>query len=149
MRPPSSFEQPADAKMSATKTSSAFALMVTVAIHSSSSSSGPRASGSLMSESRGVTSALRSSRSGRLSPAAALQVGDVAAVPGRVDHDLVDHDVRRQAGDVADQVADILRLSHARALLLGDRHRPLVEDRRRDLAGANDAGADAVDAFLH
>ena len=43
---------------------------------------------------------------------------DVAAVPGRVDHDLVDHDVRRQAGDVADQVADILRLRHARALLL-------------------------------
>src|SRR5712671_799264 len=114
MRSPSALEHPAEAKMSATKASSALALIVTV-----------------------------------MSGLAALEVGDVAAVPGRVDHDLVDHDVRRQAGDVADQIADILRLSHARALLLGDRHRPLVEDRRRDLAGANDAGADAVDAFLH
>ena len=35
MRPPSSVEQPAEAKMSATKASSAFALMVTVMLNSS------------------------------------------------------------------------------------------------------------------
>src|ERR1700737_3607075 len=104
MRPPSSFEQPADAKMSATKTSSAFALMVTVAIRFS------------------FLLGARPPQLMNLSPAAALQVGDVAAVPGRVDHDLVDHDVRRQAGDVADQIADILRLRHACTLFLVARH---------------------------
>src|SRR5580704_605110 len=114
MRSASSLEHPAEAKISATKASSAFALMVTV-----------------------------------MSGLCASQVGDVAAVPGRVDHDLVDHDVGRQAGDVADEVADILRLGHARALLLGDGNRPLVEDGRRHLARTDDAGADAVDAFFH
>src|SRR3984893_16310773 len=112
MRSPSSFEQPAEAKISATKASSAFALMVT------------------------VMSGLRAS-----------QVGDVAAVPGRVDHDLVDHDMRRQAGDVADKVADIFRLRHARTFFLGYRDRPLVEDRRRHLAPADDARADGGDAI--
>src|SRR6185437_13079423 len=107
MRPPSSAEHPAEAKMSATKASRAFASMVTV-----------------------MSLALR-----------ALQGGDVAAVPRRVDHDLVDHDVRRQAGDVADEIADILRLRHLRALFPGHRHRPLVEDRRRDLARQHGAGA--------
>src|ERR1700733_7244525 len=115
MRPPSSFEHPAVAKMSATKASRAFALMVTVMV----------------------------------SGLCALEGGDVAPVPGRIDHDLVDHDVRRQAGDVADEIADILRLGHAGTLLLGDGNRPLVEDGRRHLARADDAGADAVDAFLH
>src|SRR5260221_3871564 len=100
MRPPSSSEHPVEAKMSATKASRAFALMVTVIL--------------LLRLRRG-----------------ALQVGDVAAVPRRVDHDLVDHDVRRQAGDIADEIADIVRLSHARALLLGDGDRPPVEDGRR------------------
>src|SRR3984893_5849893 len=108
MRPPSSLEHPAVAKMSATKASRAFAWIVTV-----------------------MSSGL-----------CALQCGDVAAVPGRVDHDLVDHDVRRQAGDVADQVADILRLRHAGTLLLGDGNRPLVEDGRRHLARADNAVAD-------
>src|SRR5260370_21695850 len=96
MRPPSASEQPAEAKMSATKASSAFALMVTV-----------------------------------MSGLCASQVGDVAAVPGRVDHDLVDHGVRRQAGDVADEGADLLRLRHAGALFLRARNLPLVEDPRR------------------
>src|SRR5688572_3459674 len=124
MRPPSSSEQPAEAKMSATKASSAFALMVTVISRSSSWSSGPRASRAPHDHERAGRA-----RSGRLLLAGlglrlllvgrALQGADVAAVPGRVDHDLVDDDVRRQAGDVADQVADILRLRHAGALLLG------------------------------
>ena len=83
MRPPSSGEQPAEAKMSATKASSAFALMVTVPCQDL-----PR-----------------------------CEAGDVAAVPGRVDQTSLMHDVRRQAGDVADQVADILRLRHALALV--------------------------------
>src|SRR6266542_4889522 len=114
MRPPSSVEQPAEAKISATKASSAFALMVTVIVRSSSCSCGPPTSSRLMMPAG-------SRRSGRLLPGLglllvrrALQGADIAAVPGRVDHDLVDHDVRRQAGDVADQVADILRLRHAR-----------------------------------
>src|SRR5215471_9890320 len=115
MRPPSSFEQPAAAKISATKASSAFALMVT------------------------VISGLGGAR----------EVGDVAAVPGRRDPDLVDRHMRRQAGDVANEIADILRLGHAGTLLLADRDRPPVEDRRRDLARADHAGADAVDALLH
>src|SRR5262249_39351480 len=97
MRPPSSIEQPAAAKMSATKASSAFALMVTVMSGLGGSS----------------------------------EIGDVAAVPGRGDPHLVDGHMRRQAGDVADEVAHILRLGHARALLLADRDRPLVEDGRR------------------
>src|ERR1700759_5337211 len=63
-----------------------------------------------------------------------LKVGDVAAVPGRRDPDLIDADVRWLAGDEADQLADILRLRHALALGGGDRHRPLVEDGRRHLA---------------
>src|SRR5687767_9579127 len=110
MRPPSSLEHPAEAKMSATKDSSSFALIVTLPI----------------------------------SGFAALQARDVAPVPGRVDHHLVDDDVRWQAGDVADQVADILGLSHTLALGRRDRDRALVEDRRRDLARADHAGADAV-----
>src|SRR3954447_5065677 len=114
MRPPSSVEQPAETKMSATKASSASALRVTVIL------------------------LLRGS----------LEVGDVAAVPGRGDPDLVDADMRRRAGDVADQVADILRLRHALALGRGDRHRPLVEDRRRDLARQQRAGTNSVDAFF-
>src|SRR5512143_3035491 len=113
MRPPSSLEQPAAEKISATKASSAFALMVT------------------------VISLLRRT----------LKVGDVAALPGRRDPDLVDADVRRQRRDIADQVADSLRLRHAPALGRRDRHRPLVEDWRRHLARADDAGADAVDAL--
>src|SRR4051794_20291378 len=99
MRPPSSVEHPAEAKISATKASSAFALMVTV-ICLPSWSSGPRASCALMNHERAG-----SSRSGRLLLTRlrlllrlrALQGADIAAVPGRVDHDLVDHDVRRQA----------------------------------------------------
>src|SRR5215216_4480445 len=100
MRPPSSVEHPAEAKISATKASSAFALMVTV-IRLSSWSCGPRASSALMSHERAG-----SSRSGRrlllgglrlLLRLGALQGADIAAVPGRVGHDLVDHDVRRQA----------------------------------------------------
>src|SRR5437868_11928983 len=99
MRPPSSVEQPTAAKMSATKASSAFALMVTV-----------------------------------ISGLAAVQAGDVAAVPGGRDPDLVDADVRGQAGDVANEITHVLRLRHALALGRRDRHRPLVEDRRRHLA---------------
>src|SRR5262249_45056091 len=119
MRPPSSFEHPTAEKMSATNASSAFALIVTVP----------------------MLCFLRSDGT--------LQVGHVAAIPGRVDHHLVDDDMRRQASDVADQVADIFRLSHARAVFLGYGNRPLVEDGRGDLAGTDDGRADAVDALLH
>src|SRR5215472_3908335 len=118
MRPPSSVEHPAAAKMSATNASSAFALRVTVPMRA-------------------------------LRPAHALQVGDVAAVPGWGDLDLVDHDMRRQAGDVADQIADILRLRHAGTLFLADGDRPPVEDGRCHLARADHRGADTVDALLH
>src|ERR1700744_1192050 len=84
-----------------------------------------------------------------ISALCAVQCGDVAAVPRRVDHDLVDHDVLGQAGDVANEIADILRLRHLRALFLGYRHRPLVEDRRRYFARQDGAGPNAVDALLH
>ena len=60
----------------------------------------------------------------------------VAAVPGRAHHDLVDHHPLRQAGDVADQVAEVLGLRHPGALLGTHRHRALVEQRRRHLARA-------------
>src|SRR5579885_1043253 len=98
MRPPSSFEQPAETKMSATKASSASALRVTVitlAPHAFWTARILRAhkrAGSLRSLS------LLLHRAG--------EIGDVAAIVGRGDPDLVDGDVRRQAGDVADQVAD-------------------------------------------
>src|SRR5260221_9366047 len=79
---------------------------------------------------------------------ALLERRDIAAVPGRADEDFVEADMLRQGRDVADEIAEILRLQHARALLGAHRHRALVEDRRRDLGGANDRGADALHAFL-
>src|SRR6266567_963312 len=132
MRPPSSVEQPAEAKMSATKASSAFALMVTVIVRAPNEWPHPEErSAGVRRDPRGVTSALwwaTARRVATLRDAAlraapqgedvllrlrlflrrgALQVADIAAVPGRIDHDLVDHDVRRQAGHIADEVADI------------------------------------------
>src|SRR5262249_36434950 len=53
---------------------------------------------------------------------ARLQGGDVRPVPGRRDDDLVDAEVGWARGDVADQVADILRLHHARPVLGADRN---------------------------
>jgi len=37
--------------------------------------------------------------------------------------------VLREAGDIADEIAAILRLHHPVAILLADRDRPLLEDR--------------------
>src|SRR5438132_8046533 len=79
---------------------------------------------------------------------ALLERCDIAAVPGRADEDLVEADMLRQGRDVADEIAEILRLQHARALLGAYRHRALIENRRRHLGGTDDGGADAVDAFL-
>src|SRR5258708_8925878 len=79
---------------------------------------------------------------------ALLERRDIAAVPGRADEDLVEADMLRQGRDVADEIAEVLRLQHARAVFRAHRHRTLVEDRRRDLGGADDRGADAVHAFL-
>src|SRR5436190_229357 len=77
-----------------------------------------------------------------------LERCDIAAVPGRADQDLVEADMLRQGRDVADEIAEVLRLQHARALPGAYRHRALVKDRRRHLGGANDRGADAVHALL-
>src|SRR5260221_11566409 len=79
---------------------------------------------------------------------ALLERRDIATVPGRADEDLVEADMLRQGQDVADGIAEVLRLQHARAVFSAHRHRTLVEDRRRDLGGADDRGADAVHAFL-
>src|SRR3954466_15093773 len=78
-----------------------------------------------------------------------LDLGDIGAVPGRAPHDLVHDEPLRQAADIEDQVGAILGLYHARLILSADRVRPLVEDRGRDLARQEDAGADAALAFLH
>jgi len=58
------------------------------------------------------------------------------------------HDVRGHPREEQHQLAAVLGLDHLRAVLGGDRHRALVEDRRGDLAGAHRGCADAVDALL-
>src|SRR4051812_47479775 len=73
----------------------------------------------------------------------------VAAVPGRRDDDLVDANRRRLLGNIHDQVRHILRLDHLRALLGRYGLRAQVQNRRRDLGGAQHRRADAVLKLLH
>ena len=57
--------------------------------------------------------------------------------------------MRRQAGDVADQIPDILLLRHLRAILGADGDWAFVENGGCHLARKHGGAADAVDAFFH
>src|SRR5690349_8853135 len=66
-----------------------------------------------------------------------VESSNVAAVPGGRDPYFIETNVRRQRGDIADQIADIFRLQHAGAVRGAHRHRALIEDRCRDFPGAH------------
>jgi len=74
--------------------------------------------------------------------------GRTAAVARRGDPDFVETHMSGQGRYIDDQVCDILRLQHARAVLRTHWHGPLIEDRSGDFTWAEHSRADAVDALL-
>src|SRR6266516_4755130 len=78
-----------------------------------------------------------------------VQLANVATIPGRADEHLVEAHVLGPGRYEQDEIAEIFRLQHAGALLGADRHGAMLEDRSRHLARTDDAGTNAVAAFLH
>src|ERR1700733_3133995 len=80
----------------------------------------------------------------------ALVLGrDVGPVPSRRDQDVVKAHTRRQAGDIANEIAKVLGLQHSGLVLVADGNRTLGENRGRDLARGERRGPNPVSALLH